>query len=139
MWIEGMVSMSALSFFWMRSKQLKSVNILDLIPVTMVDHEVAVGGKVNLIIPRFNYKFLKKIFTGARISEAFRLLLDETGSHVWLCINGVNTVGAISNEMTEHYREKNIEFDNSEERISKFIEQLYNEGCISFRNLRNRE
>jgi hypothetical protein len=131
--------MSASSFFWMRSKRLKSVNVLDLIPVTIVDHEVAVDGKVHLIIPRFNYKFFQKIFTGTRISKVFKLLLDEPGSHVWLRINGENTVEAISKEMTEHYSKNHIEFENVEDRVSKFIEQLYNEGCISFSNLRKRD
>jgi hypothetical protein len=131
--------MSISSLFRTHRKRLKSVNVLDLIPVATVSQEVTNEGRVNLIIPRFNYNFLLKIFTGAHIRRDFRMLLDETGSLVWLRINGLRTVGIISNEMTEHYRLKSISFDNAEERISKFIIQLYNEGCISFSNLHDRD
>jgi hypothetical protein len=131
--------MSVSSLFWTHRKRLKSVNVLDLIPDATVGHEVTNEGRVNLIIPRFNYNFLLKIFTGAHIRRDFRMLLDETGSLVWLRINGVRTVGVISSEMTEHYILNGISFDNAEERISKFIVQLYNEGCISFSNLPDRD
>jgi hypothetical protein len=116
-------------------KILKSVNALELIPVASVKHEVTDAKTVNLLIPRFSNKFLLKIFTGSRVGDSFKIILDETGSFVWLNIDGKKEVGGITKEVFEHYKTKNILIENAEERISQFITQLYQEGCITFKQL----
>lgn len=121
--------------FWKRRKILKSVNALELIPVAVVKYEVTVDRKVSLVIPRFNNKFLRRIFTGARVNESYMMSLDKNGSLVWLSINGEKTIGAISKEISEYYKTTDKSFENAEERISEFLTRLYQEGCISFKQL----
>jgi hypothetical protein len=121
--------------FFNRRKILKSTNTLDLVPVKLVSHETIDNEKIKLLIPRFSQKWLQLLFTGKKKSKEFRISLDETGSMVWLCIDGETSVGAIANQIKQNLLIHNISDHNIDERISIFISRLYQEEYITFKQL----
>jgi len=58
---------------------------------------------------------------------------DELGSEVWLAIDGNKNVQTIIREMDDKIGEK---IQPSQDRISKFITQLYNHRFIYFKELK---
>jgi hypothetical protein len=121
--------------FWKRRKFLKSVNALDLVPVPLVRHELTSEGLVKLLIPRFRNKILLHLFTGNRLSTEFKISLDETGSHVWMLIDGKKPAGKIAAELKKIFENKGLKLDSSEERVVAFISRLYQEDYVSFRQV----
>lgn len=119
------------SIFLKEKKKLKSVNSLDLIPVSLVKYEMVENGKIKLIVPRFKNKILLNIFTGKRISAYFKVSLDETGSKIWLLIDGEKSVDEISKKLDLSGNEK----ENRDEQLTAFITKLYREGFITFHQL----
>jgi len=122
--------------FWKNKKFLKSVNALDLVPFPLVKHIISEGGCVKLLIPRFRYKIFQQLFTGNRLSPEFKISLDETGSHVWLLIDGQKPAGEIASELVKIFELRGLKLDSSEERVVAFISKLYQEDYISFRGIR---
>ena len=121
--------------YFTRRKILKTTNTLDLIPIALVKHETLENGKIKLIIPRFSSKILAQIFTGKKKSTQFRISLDETGSNVWLCIDGEKSVSEIITELIPILISKNLSIEVIEERVSAFISRLYQEEYITFKQL----
>ena len=118
--------------FWKRRKILKSVNALDLVPLPLVRHELTSEGFVKLIIPRFKNKILIQLFTGNRLSPEFKISLDETGSQVWMLIDGEKSAGEIAVELLKIFENKGLKLDSPEERVVAFISRIYQEDYISF-------
>jgi hypothetical protein len=126
----------SMSFLYSKQlKILKTTNVLELVPVKTVEYEVSAEGRVSLIIPRFRNTLLIKMFTGERIGRNFRFMLDETGSQVWLNIEGTKNIETILNETREYFELRGIPFENAEERIAAFFNRLYREDCVSFKQL----
>jgi hypothetical protein len=121
--------------FFARRKILKNINSLDLVPIALVEHEILENNKVKLIIPRFSKFWLEKIFTGKKISRTFRISLDETGSQVWLLIDGVKNVADIVAQQEAIFASNNQKIDGIAERTSGFISRLYQEEYITFKQL----
>lgn len=121
--------------FWEKRKILKSINALDLIPVILVKFETDNENKVKLLIPRFSINFFYQIFKGKHLSPEYKVSLDETGSRVWLLINGNRTIGEISVEIINNYKSGNFFLEKIEERITAFISKMYQEEYITFRQL----
>jgi hypothetical protein len=109
-------------------------NYLDKIPVRNVAEFSTEGGKVTLLVPKFKSAFMRKWLIPNRRSQVFRIHLDETGSKVWLLIDGVSPVGEICNRMQES-TESSASGDNTLEiRVTKFLSQLYRNRFIEFAN-----
>jgi len=121
--------------FLKRRKFLKSKNALDLVPVALVKSETTSDGFVKLLVPRFRNKFLQKFFVGNRLSPEFKVSLDETGSFVWLAINGQKTAGTISDELKKNHESRGLRIDTIDERVAAFLSKLYHEDYISFRGI----
>lgn len=121
--------------FFTRRKILKSTNALELTPFKKNEHEQNTEGLVVILIPKFKKNELK-FLVPRRKSEHIRMNLDELGSAVWLAIDGKKKIKIISQELSEKFREK---IHPAEERILKFLSQLYNNKLISFKELIKKE
>ena len=121
--------------FFARRKILKSLNTLELIPITLVSHENTDENKIKLLIPRFSQKWLQNIFTGKKKSTEFRISLDEIGSSIWLLIDSTKTVETIVNQLHSEMQYKNLSVEGLEQRVSIFISRLYQEEYITFKQL----
>ncbi|MCL6097670.1 MAG: PqqD family protein [Bacteroidota bacterium] len=115
-----------------RRRILKGKNALELTPVRNYLHETDSDARVTVIIPKFKKKFIVKYFVPMMKSPDVKLKLDEYGSFVWLNMDGQSTVGTISKRMMEKFGDG---FQQVEDRISRYITQLYEQRLITFTEL----
>lgn len=115
-----------------RKKILKSTNTLDLTPIKLYSEEVDNEALVTVIIPKFKNKLAVKIISPKLKSDHFRIKLDKFGSAVWLDINGKTKVELIIKDLKKKFGD---ELQEAEDRITKFIFQLYSQGFISFKEI----
>lgn len=115
-----------------RKKILKSVNTLDLTPIKLYSEEKNSDNLITVIVPKFRNKFAVKFISPKLKSDNFKIKLDKFGSAVWMQINGSTTVEKIIKNVKDKFGDDLLQ---EEERITKFIFQLYTQGFISFKEL----
>jgi hypothetical protein len=116
-----------------RKKILKSANTLDLTPFKIYSDEKNGDELVTVIIPKFKNKIAVKLISPRLKSDHFKIKLDKFGSAVWEKINGKLKVDHIIKDVKKNFGD---ELQQEEERITKFIFQLYTQGFISFKELK---
>lgn len=115
-----------------RKKILKNSNTLDLTPFKLFSEEIDKENQVTVIVPKFKNELAKKLIVPKLKSADFRIKLEKFGSAVWINIDGKNNVQEIIKIVTEKFGEELIQ---PEERVSKFIFQLYEQKLISFNEI----
>ncbi|HEX9252638.1 MAG TPA: PqqD family protein [Ignavibacteriaceae bacterium] len=115
-----------------RKKILKSVNTLDLTPIKLYSDEQNEDKLVTVIIPKFKNKIVVKLVSPKLKSDHFKVKLDKFGSAVWLKINGKTKVDQIIKDLKQKFGD---EIQEENERTTKFIFQLYEQGFISFKEI----
>jgi len=109
----------------------EKVNFLDLIPERNCQWEEARDGKIDLMIPRFKNRFMKKIALKLGRSEFITIHLDALGSEVWDRIDGSHTVEQIG----ESVKKENEGFTHQlYERLAHFLSSLSKHQFIRFKN-----
>lgn len=116
-----------------RKKILKSANTLDLTPLKIYSDQKNDDGLITVIIPKFKNKIAIKLFSPRLKSDHFKIKLDKFGSAVWENINANTKVEKIIKDVKKKFGD---ELEQEEERITKFIFQLYSQGFISFKELK---
>ncbi|MFZ1517665.1 MAG: PqqD family protein [Ignavibacteriaceae bacterium] len=116
-----------------RKKILKSANTLEMTPFKIYSDEKNDDELVTVIIPKFKNKIAVKLFSPRLKSDHFKVKLDKFGSAVWEKINGKLKVDHIIKDVKKNFGD---ELQQEEERITKFIFQLYTQGFISFKELK---
>lgn len=116
-----------------RKKILKNANTLELTPVKIYSDEKNDEDLVTVIVPKFRNKYAVKFISPKLKSDHFRIKLDKFGSAVWESINGKHKVEKIIIDIKNRFGDELIQ---EEERITKFIFQLYTQGFISFKELK---
>ena len=120
-----------LKFFKKRQILLRT-NALELIPVQLHKFDVTNQRIVTIKIPKIsNEKLAEKIIPKSR-SKFSTLELDEIGSAVWLAIDGIVNTEQICRQMVETFGDK---IQPVQERVVKFLNGLYSNKCISFKQL----
>jgi hypothetical protein len=122
----------ALSFFE-RRKILKNINYLDITPYRKHKEEIDENGLVTVLIPKFKRTFANDILSRIGKPHHVRIKLDEFGSEAWLQLNGRQNVSAISKKLVLKFGEK---IQPVEERLTKFLTNLYLQGFISFNEIK---
>ncbi|HEY9125113.1 MAG TPA: PqqD family protein [Bacteroidales bacterium] len=102
---------------------LRKANALELIPVKLVNAKDENIMPITLLVPRFNNRFLTGII---RRPEHFTVRLDETGSKVWLLIDGKRNVF----EITQHLCAPNEPSDEWFRRVAEFVTSLYKKDLV---------
>ncbi len=115
-----------------RKKILKSANTLDLTPIKIYSEERNDNELITVKVPKFRNKFAVKYISPKLKSDHFKIKLDRFGSAVWTNINGKTKVEKIIKDVKNKFGD---ELSEEEERITKFIFQLYSQGFISFKEL----
>jgi hypothetical protein len=112
-----------------KKKELSNINYLELTPGRLFEHVIEENGKVSVLIPRFTNFLLVKTLAPMLKSPFVKTKFDEFGSQVWLEIDGKKKVVDISSSLREKFGEK---IEPVEERLTKFLTQLYNYKFVSF-------
>ena len=118
--------------FTQRKKILKSTNTLDLTPIKLYAEEKNSDELVTVIVPKFKNKIAVKFISPKLKSDHFKIKLDKFGSAVWSMINGKIKIEQIIKNLKQNFGE---DIEQEQERTTKFIFQLYEQGFISFKEL----
>ena len=121
-----------LSFFE-RRKILKNINYLNIVPYRIHKEETDENGLVTVLIPKFKKKLANEILTRVGKPHNIRIKLDEFGSETWKQLNGKQNVSAIASKLIQKFGEK---IQPVEERLTKFLTNLYLQGFISFNEIK---
>ncbi|MFP3861213.1 MAG: PqqD family protein [Bacteroidales bacterium] len=121
--------------FFQRRKILKNANFLELHPVRVHEHEEMGDGKIYLKVPKFSKKWLRDFAIPANKKKYYTIYLDEIGTATWLEIDGEKNVKQICDKLVKKMGEKVEPYNEVEERVAKFLAQLYEQRYITFREL----
>jgi len=119
-----------MTLFKSKSKTTE-LNYLELIPFKIHESEIE-NGVTNILIPKFKSRFFQNLIPKSK-SKHFRVKLDELGTSVWESIDGIKEVSAIIDELSIQHGEK---ISPAQERIIKFLTQLYQSNFINFKKLK---
>ena len=111
-------------------KNKKQENYMDFVPLKNKKYSWSENekGRVIVEVPHegFYDKIAQKFFKTPKISN---IELDDYGSFVWKCIDGVNTIYRISEEVHKHFGEKAEPLLN---RLVKFFQILKDHKFIIY-------
>ena len=125
--------------FFQRRKILRNTNQMELHPVRLHEHEFTKDGNVCLIVPKFQKRWMRDFFISGRRKKHFTIYLDELGTATWLEIDGEKKIQQISDRLKEKMGEKIQPLDDLEDRVTKFLSQLYEQRYITFRELQEEQ
>ncbi len=114
-------------------KKKKDLNYLKLTPIRLHDYKVKDDGLVDVLVPKFNNKFARKYFSKYLKNPHIRANLDDKGAATWLLMDGESRVEEIAEELDEKFGE---EIRPVTDRLIKFLNNLYRNGFITFKELK---
>lgn len=104
-------------------------------PFRIYDYIEKPDGLIDVLVPKFRNKFLARI--ASRIKDPYiKANLDEFGSETWRNLDGNNKVEAIADILTDKFGET---VQPVNDRLTKFLTQLYTYGFISFNELKGND
>jgi len=115
-----------------RKQILKKTSTLELTPFKLQADEVDSENLVTIIYPKFRNTIAKKLIVPRLKSADFRIKLEKFGSAVWMNMDGRKKVHEIIKIVSEEFGDELIQ---AEERVVKFIFQLYEQKLISFNEI----
>ena len=115
-----------------RKKILKSANTLDLTPIKLYSNQIDEDNLVTVIVPKFKNKIAVKLISPKLKSDHFKIKFDKFGSAVWLMMDGKMKVSQMIKNLKNKFGD---DIPQEEERTTKFIFQLYEQGFISFKEI----
>jgi hypothetical protein len=108
------------------------VNLLQLVPRRIAEHETDDAGIVTVLMPRFRNRIMKALFEPRHKSPYIKIKLDEVGSEVWLLCDGKRTVREIAELLRDKFRER---IEPCYDRLGLFFRQLESARFIAYTNL----
>ncbi|HSV76158.1 MAG TPA: PqqD family protein [Bacteroidales bacterium] len=118
--------------YFARRRILKNANFLDLTPVPLYGHEMDQHGHAIILVPRFQGFLTRRLLQPRLKNPYIKLELDEPGTATWLMLNGKNKVREICTELRSCLQEK---IEPAEDRVTRFLSQLYNQKLIAFNEI----
>ncbi len=113
-------------------KKRGEINLLDLIPTTIIGHEVNDAGVVTLHAPRFKSRILRRLLVPRLKRPFFKVELDDIGSTLWLLMDGERNVKEIALVMRERFGDR---IEPCYDRMGMFLQQLERARFITYSNL----
>jgi hypothetical protein len=107
-------------------QKIKPLNIFDLRPKQLYPSELAEKGKVVVLVPESQSKFVEW-FVPKKNRTMIRVKLDILGSFVWDYCDGTWTVQDIANKMRQEY---GTIAEPVDKRVSNFIQRLHSQKFI---------
>jgi hypothetical protein len=118
--------------YFRRKKILRQSNYLDLTPFRRYSHKIEEDGTLSVLFPKFTGWLSRRIIQPYVKHPNISISLDELGSATWLLCDGKTNVRSICNALKKQFGEK---IHPAEERVTKFLSQLYKDNVISFKEI----
>jgi hypothetical protein len=115
----------------MAKQPKREVNLLELVPRRIAEHEIDESGIVTVLMPRFRNRIMKRLFEPRHKSPFIRIKLDEVGSAVWRLCDGSRNIGAIAEDLRGTFGER---IEPCHDRLGKFFFQLERARFIEYVN-----
>lgn len=125
--------------FFQRRKILRKANFLELTPLKVMEFKMTEEGRVDVLYPRFKSRFWKDVYRRSKKGEFIPIHLDETGSAIWLLIDGQSNVEKICELMNEKSLERFTSTNDLHKRITQFLSLLYQQRYITFREIQTHD
>lgn len=119
--------------YFQRKKVFKNSNFLLMTPFRIHDEKTDNEGVVSVLIPKFKNKIMLRILEKNGKTNFIKIKLEEFGSATWLAIDGKKNVHEICNELENKFGEK---VSPVYERVPKYLISLYQQGFISFNEIK---
>ena len=116
---------------WQRDKSLDGVDLMQVVPQTLVNHVTSGNGRVTLLVPRFRTGWAAHLMQ-PRLPEDrryVRVVLEERGSVLWPLINGRRRVAEMIGVFQESFPN---DTDEAAKRIGQWIYAMYNNAFVEF-------
>jgi len=107
-------------------------NYLVLIPVRKITEIKEVDGIITLMLPKFKNATFRNWFIPKSKSTHYKIHLDDLGSQVWRLIDNSKSVQEICDLLYDYLMNKNKPSTQVEERVTKFLTDLYTNQFITF-------
>jgi len=115
-----------------RKRKRREINLLDLVPIPIIGHEVGDAGIVTLRAPRFKSRFMRRWLLPRLKRPFFKVELDDIGSAFWLLCDGERNVREIARIMHVRFEER---IEPCYDRMGMFFQQLDGARFITYTNL----
>jgi hypothetical protein len=102
-------------------------------PYRIHKEQIEENGIVTVLIPKFKNKIMIKILDNNKKPNYIKVKLEEFGSAAWLAIDGKKNVNEICLELQNKFGEK---ISPVYERVPKYLVNLYQQGFISFNEIK---
>lgn len=119
----------------MAKREKPGINLLELVPTRIVEHEIDEARIVTVLMPRFRNRFVKRLFEPLHRSTFIKIKLDDIGSEAWTLCDGTRNVAGIAESMREKFGER---IEPRYDRLAQFFRQLETAGFIRYANLDQR-
>jgi hypothetical protein len=116
-----------------RNKTNKGMNFLEMTPRRVHQHELTANdGLVNVLVPKFSGKVLGRFIQPRLRDKYIKANLDRFGTSVWLKLEDDKNVRQIADALTAEFGDS---IQPVNQRLTKFLQQLYNAGFITFKEI----
>lgn len=100
-----------------------------------MEFEIREDGKVDILMPRFKHPIWKRALQPHWKQEFIRIHLDETGSAIWLQVDGTINVTELCSRVQATHPETLHPPAETERRVTQFLSMLYQQRYITFREI----
>jgi len=103
---------------------LDGVDLMQVVPAAVVDHDLGVDGRVTLLVPRFQGGWTGRLLQ-PRLPESrrwVRVRLEERGSVLWPLIDGRRRVADMIEVFQESFPDDTAE---AAKRIGQWVRGIY--------------
>ena len=115
-----------------KEKEQLEVNLLELVPERLVDHEKGNDGLITLLAPRFKSRIMKRFVRHKPEKQFIKIKLDELGSAAWHLCDGRKNIKDIGETLKENFGET---IEPCYDRLGMFFAYLEHEKYIHYKNL----
>ncbi len=118
---------------WFRKKKRNEMNLMELTPITLYEHEFNGDGLINVLVPRFQDRILGKYLQPKMLNKYIKANLDKFGTAAWQMMDGNTRVSELSDGLLEKFGK---EIEPVDKRLILFLSNLYQNGFINFKELK---
>jgi hypothetical protein len=122
-----------MTFRLFKRKKKNEVNLMELTPITLYEHEFNGDGLINVLVPRFQDRVLGKYLQPKMRNKYIKANLDKFGTAAWQMMDGTTTVSDLSDGLLEKFGK---EIEPVDKRLILFLTNLYHNGFIHFKELK---
>ena len=122
-----------MAFRWFTKKKKEEMNLMEMTPVPLYEHEITGDGLINVLVPRFQDRILGKYLQPKLKNKYIKANLDKFGTATWKLMDGEKRVYELSDGLLQKFGKA---IEPVDKRLILFLSNLYQNGFIHFKVLK---